>query len=87
MKNRFRSWLIGLSVLATLLFQGFDYPTKGNELTADDILRNLQSAFAKIEDYTVLLHVETDIKQVRVPQMEVKVLVCIWWNIYIIPLK
>ncbi|MBW2610245.1 MAG: outer membrane lipoprotein-sorting protein [Deltaproteobacteria bacterium] len=73
MKNRFRSWLIGLSVLATLLFQGFDYPTKGNELTADDILRNLQSAFAKIEDYTVLLHVETDIKQVRVPQMEIKV--------------
>jgi len=72
-KNRFRSWLIGLSVLATLLFQGFDYPTKGNELTADDILRNLQSAFAKIEDYTVLLHVETDIKQVRVPQMEIKV--------------
>lgn len=73
MKNRFRLWLICLSVLAILLFQGFDHPSKGNELTADDILGNLQSTFAEIEDYTALLHVETDIKQVRVPQMEVKV--------------
>ncbi|MBW1767987.1 MAG: outer membrane lipoprotein-sorting protein [Deltaproteobacteria bacterium] len=72
MKNRFRFWLIWLSASVMLLFQGFDYSAKCNELTVDDILRNLQSTFAEIEDYTVLLHVETDIKQIRVPQMEVK---------------
>ena len=73
MKNRFRFWLLWLSVLVMLLFQGFDYSAKCNELTVDDILRNLQSTFTEIEDYTALLHVETDIKQVRVPKMEVKV--------------
>jgi len=56
-----------------LLFQGFDYSAKCNELTVDDILKNLQSTFAEIEDYTALLHVETDIKQIRVPKMEVKI--------------
>ncbi|MBW2610485.1 MAG: hypothetical protein JRC68_09105 [Deltaproteobacteria bacterium] len=71
MKNRPCSCLIWLSALILLLFQGSDCISQGTELTVDDILRNLQSTFAEIEDYTVMLNVKSDIKQVRVPQMEV----------------
>jgi len=49
------------------------YSSQGREITADDILRHLQSAFAEVEDYTVRLHAEIDMEQVRVPPMDVTV--------------
>ena len=73
MKNLFYSRLIGLSALAMLLLQGFAFQSWGDELSANDVLKNLQKTFAEIEDYTVLLRVKTDIQQIRVPQRDVKV--------------
>jgi len=73
MINGFRQGLICLFALAMLFFQGLLCLSECSEMTADDILRHLRARFAEINDYTVLLQVETDIPQVHVPQMEVRV--------------
>ncbi len=72
MKRQPKSLTIGFFAIAILLFQGVNTPVQGNALSLDDILRHLQSTFAEIEDYTVTLKVTSNIRQVRVPQMEAK---------------
>ncbi len=72
MRNRFKFLSVFLLTLTALLLQGAVSPARGDDLTAEDVVRNLQSRFAEIEDYTVLLSVESDIEAFRVPRMEVK---------------
>ena len=72
MRNRFEFLSVFLLTLTALLLQGAVSPARGDDLTAEDVVRNLQSRFAEIEDYTVLLSVESDIEAFRVPRMEVK---------------
>ncbi len=72
MKNRPKSWPVGFLALVLLLFHGVNTPVLGDDLKLDNILQHLRSTFAEIEDYTVMLDVTSNIRQVRVPQMKVK---------------
>jgi len=73
MTNGFHRVLILFSALAMLLLHGLHCPSLCDEITADRILKHLQTRFAEIDNYMVLLNIKTDIAQIRVPQMEVMV--------------
>jgi outer membrane lipoprotein-sorting protein len=73
MKNLVPLILFLTMVLA--IFQGALDPARGDEPTAEDVVRNLQSTFSLIEDYTVQIVIETDIQGVNVPRMEIQAFV------------
>lgn len=43
------------------------------EPAIDEIINNLKSSFSRVDDYTVMLKVKTDIKDFYVPEMKIKV--------------
>jgi outer membrane lipoprotein-sorting protein len=68
MKKRY-----GAMILAFLLMIPFTGRSEQNaEISADDIIKNLQTVFALVEDYSVRLRVKVDMINVRVPDRDIK---------------
>ena len=72
MRNGFRFLFIFIFILTALFFGGAIRPVRAEDLTAEEVIRNLQAKFDEIKDYSVLLIVKSDIESFRVPRMEVK---------------
>ena len=61
------------ALLALLVFPISSYSSQSPEITAEEILGHVLSAFSEIEDYTVQLHAEFDMEDIQVPPMDVTV--------------
>ena len=73
MNYRAHVWILFYLMATFLVFQNWGYASQGDDITAADILRHLQSKSSEIEDYTVRLRAEIDMEKVRVPPMDITV--------------
>lgn len=73
MTRQYRLFITGLTAILLFNFSVFLMPVFGKELPLDGILSNMKATFAHINDYSAILHLKTDIKQIRIPDTEIKV--------------